>query len=190
MRIIAGSRKGHTLTAPAGRNTRPTLDRVKEALFGILQLDIPGAVVLDLFAGSGNLGLEALSRGAAAAVFCEHDRRSAAVVRGNIQALRFEAQSVVYAADYATAIARAAEEGRRFDVVFLDPPYASGLAEAAMRLLNERDVLAADGIIAVEHAPDAPPIFPAGYTVDTRRYGEVAVSVLRREREAEEEEHV
>lgn len=183
MRIIAGSRKGHALSAPAGRNTRPTLDRVKESIFGILQLDVPGAVLLDLFAGSGNLGLEALSRGAAFAVFCDHDRQSVEAVRKNIKALRFEAQSAVYAADYTAAIARSAQAGRKFDIVFLDPPYAAGLAEAAIHALGEQAVLAADGILVVEHAPATPPRFPAGYAVDTRRYGEVAVSVLRREAE-------
>lgn len=180
MRIIAGSRKGRTLFAPQGRNTRPTLDRVKEALFGILQLETPGAAVLDLFAGSGNLGLEALSRGASHALFCDRDPKSLAAIRRNIEALGFEAQSRVIAGDFMAALRQAQREGLRFDLVFLDPPYATDLAQKALGVLSEVELLTQDAVLVVEHDPAAPPRTP-GFTADTRRYGDVGLSILRRE---------
>lgn len=182
MRVIAGSKKGMSLAAPVGRNTRPTLDRVKESLFGILQFDLPDAVVLDLFAGSGGLGLEALSRGAARAVFCDHDRKSIGVIRQNIAKLGMESQSVVYAMDAAAAIRCAVADGYAFDLVFLDPPYASGLAQKAITLLLENGAMRPGGRIIVEHAPENPPETPPGYRVDRRGYGkEIALSIFTAE---------
>ncbi len=180
MRIIAGSKKGQTILTPEGQNTRPTLDRVKESLFGILQFELPGAQVLDLFAGSGNLGLEALSRGAAFAVFCDRDAKSAAVIRKNIEKLGFERQSTFLMGDYAQALGSAAAMGRKFDIVFLDPPYQSDLAERAIELLLARDMLSPRAIVTVEHELKKPPQV-TGFSVDTRKYGYVGVSILRRE---------
>ncbi len=180
MRIIAGSRKGRPLNAPEGINTRPTLDRVKEALFGIIQFDLPGARVLDLFAGSGNLGLEALSRGAESAVFCDHDRKSIAVIRQNIAKLEFEAKSQVLAMDCAQAIKSLAAAGKKFDLVFLDPPYATDLAAQAIDLMIESGILSPKVIISVEHDLAKPPK-KDGYSIDTRKYGYVGLSILKRE---------
>lgn len=180
MRIIAGSRKGHTLITPTGRNTRPTLDRIKESMFGILQFELEDATVLDLFSGSGNLGLEALSRGASFAVFCDHNRQSAAVIRENIAKLRFEDRSLFYNMDYAAAIAAQSASGRRFDIVFLDPPYASDLAERSIELLLSKDALKPNAVIVVEHEPQKIPAVK-GFTADTRRHGEVGFTILRRE---------
>lgn len=182
MRIIAGSKRGTLLAAPQGRNTRPTLDRVKESLFGILQFDIPGATVLDLFAGSGALGLEALSRGASLAVFCDHDRQSLTAVKQNIEKLGFAARCVVYAADYQTALQRAEAAGHVFDVVFLDPPYASGYALQAMDTILARGLLKKDGVAVIEHDPKDSVAYE-GFTADTRKYGDVALTLLRREEE-------
>ncbi|MDO5110941.1 MAG: 16S rRNA (guanine(966)-N(2))-methyltransferase RsmD [Clostridia bacterium] len=180
MRIIAGSKKGTQLSAPQGRNTRPTLARVKESLFGILQFDIPGAAVLDLFAGSGALGLEAVSRGASLAVFCDHDRQSLTAIRQNIEKLGFGAKCVLYAVDYQAALQRAEAAGYAFDIVFLDPPYASGLALPAMETILARGLLQKGGVIVIEHDPKDLVAY-AGFATDTRKYGDVALTLLRRE---------
>ena len=180
MRIIAGSRRGHALFAPTGRNTRPTLDRIKESMFGILQFELADTTVLDLFAGSGNLGLEALSRGAAFAVFCDHDRQSAQIVQKNIEKLRFEEQSFLYTMESAAAIKACAAAQRKFDIVFLDPPYASDLAERSIGQLLESGTLGHKAIIVVEHEPEKTPS-AEGFSADTRRHGEVAFTILRRE---------
>lgn len=180
MRIIAGSKKGQVLFAPQGDNTRPTLDRVKEALFGILQFELPGAIVLDLFAGSGNLGLEALSRGAAFALFCDHDKKSAAIVKKNIEKLKLEEKAQLIVGDFSQVIQTASRLGRKFDVVFLDPPYASDLAQRAISLLTQTSILSCNAIIAVEHDEKNPPQ-AEGFCVDTRKYGYVGLSILRRE---------
>ncbi|MDR0841120.1 MAG: 16S rRNA (guanine(966)-N(2))-methyltransferase RsmD [Christensenellaceae bacterium] len=180
MRIIAGSKRGSLIAAPKGMDTRPTLSRVKESLFGILQFGIPGKRALDLFAGSGSLGLEALSRGAAHVVFCDSARQAAEVVRANLQKLGFTARASVYACDYAAALRTMAAKGERVDIAFLDPPYASGLAEKALHALAHSGLLQSGYVLVVEHAPSLPPVLPQGMRVcDTRRYGEVALSFIR-----------
>ena len=139
MRIIAGSCKGRPILAPKGMDTRPTLDRVKESLFGIIQFQIYGKTVLDLFAGSGNLGLEALSRGASFAAFNDMSRDAVKVIRANIEKLGFEQKSVVMNVDFAQAIRSLS--ARRFDIVFLDPPYRAGLMEKALKELSTAGIL-------------------------------------------------
>lgn len=183
MRIIAGSKRGAALAAPKGLDTRPTLDRVKESLFGILQFEISGKRVLDLFAGSGGLGLEALSRGAAFAFFCDSSREAIGIVEANIRKLGFGERSKVYACSFEAAIAALARLGQKVDLVFLDPPYASNLYEKAFRALLQGGVLAPGAILVAEHDPAKPPALPEGLAAyDTRRYGEVALSFIREER--------
>ena len=124
MRIIAGEARSRTILAPEGRDTRPTLDRVRENLFNILQWQCPGARVLDLFAGSGALALEALSRGAAEAVLADCDARAVRVERQNVEALGFSQRARVLQADWRETVRKLSAEGRSFQLVFLDPPYA------------------------------------------------------------------
>ena len=143
MRIIAGSCKGRPILAPKGMDTRPTLDRVKESLFGIIQFQLYGKTVLDLFAGSGNLGLEALSRGASFAAFNDMSRDAVKVIRANIEKLGFEQKSVVMNVDFAQAIRSLS--ARRFDIVFLDPPYRAGLMEKALKEQAGEDPLRREG---------------------------------------------
>ena len=177
MRIIAGSRKGVPLAAPKGMNTRPTLDRVKESVFGILQFELEGKTVLDLFAGSGGLGLEALSRGAKFAVFNDKDRESIAVIRKNIEKLRFQEVSAVYSLECSVLLKRMAQDGQKFDIVFLDPPYEAGLLEKAMDELSTLELLKNGFIVVTEHSPKKPPTLMPGFSLrDSRRYGDVAVS--------------
>ena len=152
MRIISGSRRGRRFDAPDGRETRPTLDRVKEAMFGMLQFDIEDRIVLDLFAGSGNLGLEALSRGAAYAVFCDKGRTAAKLVEKNIDALGFSECAEVHCADCFLLLDRLAAGKKRFSLVLLDPPYAAGLTERVLDKLVSGEILSTGCIIISEHS--------------------------------------
>ncbi len=152
MRIISGELRGRRLSAPAGEHTRPTAEKVKEALFSIIQWDIEGRRVLDLFAGSGQLGLEALSRGARECVFVENDRAAAGVLRENIEHCRVQDRARVVFGDYESYLRR----GERFDIILIDPPYASGHRERALELISEFDIITTNGIIVVESETKSP----------------------------------
>lgn len=179
MRIIAGSCKGRSILAPKGMDTRPTLDRVKESLFGIIQFQIYGKTVLDLFAGSGNLGLEALSRGASFAMFNDMSREAVKVIRTNIEKLGFEEKTAVVSMDYAQAIRMVAS--RRFDIVFLDPPYRAGLMEGALCALSDSTVLSENAIVIAEHDAHIPPEKSGKLELyDRRIYRDTALSFFRR----------
>ena len=149
MHIIAGQRRGAQLFAPKGMDTRPTQAKVKEPLFNIIHLYVPDACVLDLFAGSGNLALEALSRGASHAVLVDLDREAQACIRRNIEKLRFEACTQVLRADWRQALAQC--RGRTFDLVFLDPPYRMTELHEMCELLAEYGLLAQDAMLVLEH---------------------------------------
>ena len=156
MRIIAGERRGAQLFAPKGMDTRPTQAKVKESLFNMLQADVSGARVLDLFAGSGNLALEALSRGAEYAVLVDADREAAACIRRNVQKLRFEDRSALYRCDWRQAVAQMKAAGTRpFDLVFLDPPYRMTELWEICAALADAGLLAPHAVLALEHSPGA-----------------------------------
>ena len=178
MRVIAGTAGGRKLEAPKGMHTRPTPDRVREALFSILYDRATDARVLDLFAGTGALGIEALSRGAARAVFVEQDLPTASLVRKNVQAVGFGDRAKLLALPAARAIAELARGGDTFDLVFLDPPYDDGLLGPTMALLAASPIIATDAMVVCEHrSSDAPPEAPPTFALeDTRRYGEVSMS--------------
>ena len=131
MRIIAGTARGRRFDAPKGMDTRPTLDRVKEALFGSIQFEIPQSTVLDLFSGSGNLGLEAASRGASKVICNDYNRDCAEQIRKNAKLLSLDAVVQVYSKDFASCLNDLARAGEQFDFVFLDAPYQGGTAQAA-----------------------------------------------------------
>lgn len=176
MRIVGGTYGGRRLTAPPGRAIRPTSDRVREALFSILETSatLRGARVLDLFAGSGALGLEALSRGAASAVFVDCSRAAVEAVRANLAALRLTA--AVHRRDAAAALRDAAARGDAYDLVFLDPPYrpAAGLAAQLREALPA--VLAPGARVVAESDRRAP--LALGLTVsDERRYGDTLIRI-------------
>ena len=184
MRVIAGAAKGRPLRAPAGERTRPTADRVKEAWFSSLQARLPGAHVLDLFAGSGQLGLEALSRGAAAVTFVERDRRAVQALRANVATVDLPGARVV-AGDVADLL-RGPLDGSPFDVVVADPPY--GLADADLAAVLSALVphhLAAGAVVTVERARRSGPVAwpstageadgPRYGDVDARRYGDTVL---------------
>ena len=186
MRIIAGSAKGRSFDAPQGRDTRPTLDRVKEAIFGSIQFQVPGATVLDLFSGSGNMGLEALSRGAARAICVDASPACAALIRKNGEKLGLTEGLRVVNADYRAALSSMMAEGEQADLVFLDPPYASGFAADAVRQIFGQGLLKPGGVLILEHGWDRPPELGEGPWEVSRvkKYGACGVTTLIwRERE-------
>ena len=181
MRVITGSARGRRLKELEGQETRPTTDRVKEGLFSALQFDIEGRRVLDLFAGTGQLGIECLSRGAAAAVFVDQRQDAVRLIRENLAVTALTDRARVVCADALEFLNRA---GGPFDLIFLDPPYGTGLLETALaRCAGGVDILAPHGIIAAEHPADQPPPPPGGdcRLYRTYRYGKIGVTLFRRE---------
>ena len=175
MRVVAGVYGGRRLTAPPGRATRPTSDRVREALFSILG-DIAGARVLDLFAGSGALGIEALSRGASEAVFVESDARAAAVVEANLDALEIAAR--VHRRDVFSWLETAAGGEEAFDLVFADPPYSSATRTAG-RLNELLPPLLTDTSLTVTESDKRDPLLLALPLIDERTYGDTRIAIHR-----------
>lgn len=178
MRIIAGKARSRTIEAPKGRDTRPTLDRVRENLFNILQQRVTDAVTLDLFAGSGALSLEAVSRGAAMAVMADRDRQANSVEKLNVKNLGFEANTRIIQAEWQQTVRLLESEGMTFDLVFLDPPYAmqdlTQVTQALIPLLRE------DALVIVEHEYRSLPIVAQAFEkTDTRKYGYCGVSFYR-----------
>ncbi|NLG36872.1 MAG: 16S rRNA (guanine(966)-N(2))-methyltransferase RsmD [Clostridiales bacterium] len=182
MRIIAGTLGGRRYDIPGGLAARPTAERVRESLFSILRGRIEGALVLDLFAGSGALGIEALSRGADCAVFCDIDRRAATAIGAVLR--RFgvpEDRYEILASDFRQALGRFGREGRRFDVAFIDPPYGADFEAAALASLCG-ELMARSGVVVLERSRrQPPPAIPAGWTADERRYADTALFILKRE---------
>jgi 16S rRNA (guanine966-N2)-methyltransferase len=173
MRIIAGSHRGHTIYAPKGHDTRPTSDRVRENVFNILGA-VEGAVVLDLYAGSGAMGLEALSRGAARAVFVECDGDAVRAIERNLDKLRLSA--TVLRQDAVTALAAEAASGRKYDLVLVDPPYEmySDFEPQLARYLPA--LLADDGVVVVETDARIEPSLPLEQRT-SRKYGGARITV-------------
>lgn len=152
MRIITGLAKGTRLKAPKGMDTRPTADRVKESMFNILGDIVVDAKVLDLFGGTGNLGLEALSRGAAKAIFIDQNQNSINAIKENINLCKLQGQALVYKMDSFVALGRLAREHYKFNLIFCDPPYNKGLVEKTLTKLEENEILEDEAIIVVEHS--------------------------------------
>ena len=184
MRIIAGQCGGAQLYAPRGMDTRPTQDKVKESLFSIIQAYVPGARVLDLFAGSGALALEALSRGAKSAVFVDMREDACKVVRENLAKTRLEQNARVVRADYLSYLASARET---FDLIFLDPPYAEVFLENSLKRISEIDILSDSGIIITERpfGKELPASVPGLVRCRDYRYGKAAVTIYRRQPQEE-----
>ena len=147
MRVIAGKAKGIVLKTPEGEATRPTADRVKEAVFSILQFEIPGMSVLDLFGGTGQLGIEALSRDAKNAVFVDSRDDACKLIQENLKRTNFQSQSKVVKSDYLVFLKNCRD---KYDIIFLDPPYAEVFLENALKMITEIDILQSGGIIVTE----------------------------------------
>lgn len=179
MRVITGTARGVPLRAPKGMDTRPTMDQVKEGVFSAIQFEVEGRRVLDLFAGSGQLGIEALSRGAAHCTFVDKGREPVAVVKENLKKTRLEERAAVVQADYSSYLKNCRE---RFDLVLLDPPYAEIFLETALKIISEIDILTNGGIIVCERPFDKTLDceFPGLVRYRDYRYGKAAVTIFRR----------
>jgi len=179
MRIISGKYKGRRLQSIPGTSIRPTSDRVKEALFNILGATCRQAAVLDLFAGTGALGLEAVSRGAKQAVFIDKSRRALEIIRKNIALCRAAGQTRILQWDIAKNLACLAGQDVSYDLVFMDPPYGTKLAEKALAHLDKQAVLGCRAQIVIEHARDNPPATAPPFELASRRtYGRTALSFI------------
>lgn len=150
MRIIGGKHRGTKLYTLDGLDTRPTLDRAKEPLFSILNFDLPDSIVLDLFSGSGALGLEAISRGAKKAVLCDKSHKAIHIIEKNVEKLKTKSEIQILNKDYLESLKILKTENQKFDIIFLDPPYMTDFSEKACEKIAQYDLLNDDGIIIIE----------------------------------------
>ena len=186
MRVVAGTAKGRKLKSRDGKDTRPTTDRLKEALFAMLQFEVPEARFLDLFAGSGGIGIEALSRGAVHCVFVEKSRDAAGCIRENLQLTGFKGSAELLLREVSTAIRALRAEDRQFDIIFMDPPYDKGLEMQTLLCLAENDILAEDGLIVVESSAKTRIEAPPGFEIVKERDHKISrLTFLRHEEPAE-----
>lgn len=177
MRIIAGNNKGRKLNTPRDNQVRPTTDKVKEALFSIIQNHVYGAVVCDLFAGTGTLGLEALSRGARRCYFGDHAGESVKLVKDNVALCKEERNAIIVHGDFLRTLDRIDE---KVDIFLLDPPYDKDLLEKAIIAIDEKGLLAKDGIVVAEHTKDVvlPETLGGLEKKKEKRYGTVVLSIF------------
>ena len=152
MRVIGGKMRGTNLDSPKDRRVRPTTDRIKESLFNIIAADLYECRFLDLFSGSGGIGIEALSRGAEKAVFVDRDKKSVSVIRDNLRATRLEERAQVMNCDIASAISKLGSLGEKFDIIFMDPPYNKGFVENTLTYIVRENILSETGYIIAEQS--------------------------------------
>ena len=185
MRIVAGTRRGRSILAPEGQGTRPTSDRARQAVFNVLEHaawapGLSGLRVIDLFAGSGALGFEAMSRGAAFGLFVETDEAARGAIRENADAYGLVGRIRVHRRSATDLGVRPGSDGEAFDLAFLDPPYGKGLGEQALACLVEGGWLRPGAIVVFERGSDEPEIETPGYErLDARDYGAARVIFLR-----------
>lgn len=178
MRVIAGTSKGRKLYAPKTHNIRPALDKVKGAIFNIL-FDVSGTTVLDLFAGTGAVGIEALSRGALHATFVDASNEATTIIRKNIALCGFEGKTSLFPTKVHVALEYFAKHGQKFDLIFVDPPYLKNLVNETLGQVSALGVLNENGKIIVEHHPKEPVADVSGLVLtETRKYGQTLVSFL------------
>ncbi len=179
MRVITGKARGVTLKTPEGMQTRPTTDRVKEALFSIIQFEIPGATVLDLFGGTGQLGIEALSRGAKKADFVDASDAACRLIRENLRRTKLEQDGHVVKSDYLSYLSRCREQ---YQIIFLDPPYAEVFLEKSLKMIVEIDILQSGGIIVAERpvGKELPWDFGGYSRSRDYKYGNTLITIYRK----------
>ena len=179
MRVVAGRAKGVSLKTPIGMLTRPTSDRVKEAMFSIVQFDLPGACVLDLFGGTGQLGIEALSRGANNAVFIDMRDDACRLIKENLKRAGMEKDGTVIKSDYLAFLKNCRN---KFDIIILDPPYAEEYLEKSLKMITEIDILQSGGIIITERAfgKDLQMDFPGFTRSKDYKYGNTVLTLFRK----------
>ena len=179
MRIIAGSARGRKLISPSDYDVRPTIDRVKESMFNIINPYIRDAVILDLFSGTGNLALEALSRGAEKAYLVDNSRKSLSIIKENIEILKFQEKCTVIENDYISAIKDMKE---KVDIIFLDPPYNKEFISNSLSIIEQNDILNEDGIIVVEHKNEEKIPSDNEYLeiIKSKKYGIMTITIYRK----------
>lgn len=179
MRIISGKHRGRILRSLDGENTRPTTDRVKKSLFDIIQARIQNSDVLDLFAGSGALGIECLSRGANSVVFCDNNKEAVDVINRNLK--NIEGNYKIVHSDFKMVL----KGDEKYDIIFIDAPYRSPHATDALNIINAYRILKDDGVICYERLFDLTPKIPDGLKiVDTRKYGKTALEFITYDEES------
>ena len=184
MRIIGGLARGTKLFTLEGLNTRPTLDRVRESIFNIIQNDIKDSVVLDLFAGSGAVGLESISRVAKKAVLCDMSKEAIEIINKNVKKLRMEEKVQILCIDYENLLKNTQEQ---FDLIYIDPPYNTNYVSNSIKLINDRNLLAEEGIIIAEtdeeeRVKDEIDKLKTSINIyDTRKYGRARLIFMRKE---------
>jgi 16S rRNA (guanine(966)-N(2))-methyltransferase RsmD len=175
MRVTGGSLRGRKLKTTPGLDSRPTTDKVRQAIFNILMHDILDADILDLFAGSGALGIEALSRGANSAVFVEKGRAQVAVIKDNLESLDLKAELIN--TDFKTACGRLSESGRKFDIIFADPPYADFTPPDIIDAVLQYNLLADSGFLIIEHRAGKKNKDGRMKLIKERKFGQTEVSI-------------
>lgn len=179
MRVIAGKYRGRRLNSPIGDDVRPTTDKIKEALFNILQGDVEDAVVVDLFAGTGGLGIEALSRGAKKVYFCDIDNRSIALLKSNLTFVDKNEYEVIKG-DFADCIRRLALRGVKADIIICDPPYGLKKGEELLKVVKEAGILNNNGVVTIERASEDGALPDREFFLyDTKKYGNISIDIFR-----------
>ncbi|SFI60290.1 MULTISPECIES: 16S rRNA (guanine(966)-N(2))-methyltransferase RsmD [unclassified Bacillus (in: firmicutes)] len=188
MRVVSGKCKGHPLKAVPGNTTRPTTDKVKEAIFNIIGPYFDGGLALDLFGGSGGLGIEALSRGIDKAIFVDRDGKAIKVIHQNLESCKLEAQAEVYRNDAERAVKALMKRKLLFDLVLLDPPYKDQKIVSLISIMDQHGLLKEDGIVMAEHGVDVELPETIGRLVKVRaeNYGIIAISIYKYEGEGTE----
>lgn len=181
MRVVAGTAGGLKLKTRDSEATKPTLDRVKEAMFSMLSFETPGAVVLDLFSGSGSLGIEALSRGAESAVFCDKDRECISVIEENLRFTKLKEKATVMKGDFSDNLRNLSEKGKKFTLILLDPPYRQGMEKEAVKLIEKYSLFTENTTVLTEHGfddkmPDRIGVFEK---IKEKKYGTVGVTLYK-----------
>ena len=177
--MISGIAKGHILKTVKGTTTRPTSGRVKEALFNIIACNIENSTVLDTFAGTGSLGIEALSRGAGRAVFLDKSVECCQIIKENLSHTKLADKAEVYPTDFANGIEKLFKKGIQFDLILLDPPYNKNFIQETLKILIKNDIMKDDGIIIAEHSTSDSLSETIGRfeLIDTRKYGDTMISI-------------
>lgn len=182
LRVISGLAKGRRLKSVKGMTTRPTADRVKESLFNIIREEIEDSIFLDLYAGTGSIGIEALSRGASKVTFIDQDKQAIKVLKENLVLTKFDEQAEVYQQDVQLALNILGKKKKVFNLIFLDPPYYKGLEEKTLEKILDNGILIPNGLIIVEHLHKniLPDSMGKIQLIRTETYGDTAISFYRK----------
>ncbi len=187
MRVISGRARGHTLQALEGLSTRPTTDRIKETIFNIISFDIRDARFLDLFSGTGAIGIEALSREAAHAVFVDNNAEAVAVIQKNLQSTRLNDKATILKTDFLNALVTLGRQKQPFDIIFMDPPYGQDdVIERALSGIASHNLLAEGGFVMIEQAAIQPLPYAQGFSIfKTKQFKTTTILFLQQQLQKE-----